>query len=61
MRSPPLTSGISRDQDKRAEMVAKRHAFSFGFEDWNLEGTVRLVGPAVRGQVQCVNHPASCV
>lgn len=47
-------------KDKRAEIVAKRHAFSFGFEDWNLErGTVRLVGPAVRGQVRCVNHPAS--
>lgn len=47
-------------KEKRAEAVAKRHAFSFGFEDWNLaKGTVRLVGPAVRGQVRCVNHPAS--
>jgi len=56
-RSPLESHAI---KDKRAEMVAKRHAFSFGFEDWNLErGTVRLVGPAVRGQVRCVNHPAS--
>ncbi|MGA4669510.1 hypothetical protein ACPCG0_06875 [Propionibacteriaceae bacterium Y1923] len=47
-------------KEKRAEMVAKRSAFAFGFEDWNVEkGTVRLVGPAVRGQVRCVNHPAS--
>lgn len=47
-------------KEKRAEAVAKRHAFAFGFEDWNPErGTVRLVGPAVRGQVRCVNHPAS--
>lgn len=56
-RSPLESHAI---KDKRAEMVAKRHAFSFGFEDWNLaRGTVRLVGPAVRGQVRCVNHPAS--
>lgn len=56
-RSPLESHAI---KDKRAEIVAKRHAFSFGFEDWNLErGTVRLVGPAVRGQVRCVNHPAS--
>ncbi len=56
-RSPLESHAI---KDKRAEMVAKRHAFAFGFEDWNLErGTVRLVGPAVRGQVRCVNHPAS--
>lgn len=56
-RSPRESSQVKAD---RAEAVAKRQAYAFALEDWNREkGTVRLVGPAVRGQVRCVNHPAS--
>lgn len=56
-RSPLESNAIKA---RRSELVAERLAYAFGFEDWNPEkGTVRLVGPAVRGQVRCVNHPAS--
>lgn len=42
-RSPQESREV---KEARAEAVAKRHAFSFGFEDWNPErGTVLLVGP----------------
>ncbi|MFQ6484993.1 hypothetical protein [Brachybacterium epidermidis] len=54
-RSPQDTR---QTKAERATAVSKRQAFAFGFEDWNFaKGTVRLIGPAVRGQVRCVNYP----
>lgn len=45
---------------ERAAQVADRSAYAFSFEDWNADkGTVRLVGPTLRGQVRCPNHPPS--